>query len=53
MSEAATPEASIDGDCEPRFESVREALRRNFQEEAEWGCSVCGILDGQVVVDVC
>jgi CubicO group peptidase (beta-lactamase class C family) len=52
MSEASSPVSPIDGDCEPRFESVREALRRNFQEGSEWGCSVCVIVEGHVVVDL-
>ena len=46
------PDAPIGGACDPRFEGVREALRTNFREDGEWGCSVCVRVGGRTVVDL-
>jgi CubicO group peptidase (beta-lactamase class C family) len=40
------------GDCDPRFEPVREEFERNFSERGELGASVCVFVDGQPVVDL-
>ena len=40
------------GACDPRFEAVREAFERNFDERDEVGAAVCVTLDGETVVDL-
>ena len=40
------------GTCDPRFEPVREAFRRNFEELNEVGAAVAVHVDGQPVVDL-
>ena len=40
------------GACDPRFEPVREAFERNFDERDEVGAPVCVTLDGETVVDL-
>lgn len=42
----------IEGVCDPRFERVRDAFARNFQEHAEVGAAVTVVLGGEVVVDL-
>ncbi len=46
------PDAPIGGHCDRRFEGVRGALRTNFREEGEWGCSVCVRVGDRTVVDL-
>src|SRR5580693_2115868 len=59
MSPSATPDMDqvmtdtpISGRCDPRFEPVAEAFRRNFRDEQEIGASVCVFQGGQPVVDL-
>jgi CubicO group peptidase (beta-lactamase class C family) len=42
----------VDGDCDPRFESVRQAFRANFAEEDEVGAGLCVRVGGRGVVDL-
>lgn len=42
----------IHGDCDPRFERVRDAFAGNFSERGEVGASLCVIVDGEPVVDL-
>lgn len=42
----------IHGDCDPRFEPVREAFARNFREHNEVGAAVAFARDGEIVVDL-
>ena len=44
--------ADIQGDCDPRFEGVRQAFAGNFAERGEVGASLCVIVDGETVVDL-
>jgi CubicO group peptidase (beta-lactamase class C family) len=43
---------TIHGDCDPRFQAVREEFERNFRERGEIGASVCVTIEGQTVVDL-
>jgi CubicO group peptidase (beta-lactamase class C family) len=45
-------ESPICGDCDPRFERVREIFRDSFETGAELGASVCFTIDGEPVVDL-
>jgi CubicO group peptidase (beta-lactamase class C family) len=45
-------ENPICGDCDPRFERVREIFRDSFETGAELGASVCFTIDGEPVVDL-
>ena len=42
----------IEGSVDPRFERVREAFARNFEEHGEVGASVAVFVDGSPVVDL-
>ncbi|MFL5823621.1 MAG: serine hydrolase domain-containing protein [Solirubrobacteraceae bacterium] len=42
----------IHGQCDRRFEPVREALTENFRSHGEIGAAVAVMLDGQSVVDL-
>ncbi len=42
----------ISGNCEPRFEAVREAFTRNLDEGLDHGASVSVVLRGETVVDL-
>jgi CubicO group peptidase (beta-lactamase class C family) len=45
-------EAIVNGDCDPRFEPVRDAFRAGFADGLELGASLAIEIDGQVVVDL-
>jgi CubicO group peptidase (beta-lactamase class C family) len=45
-------EIPVHGDCDGRFERVREIFRKSFEKDAELGASVCITLDGENVVDL-
>lgn len=42
----------IHGLCDPRFSSLRDEFRRNFEERGEIGASLCVTLNGSPVVDL-
>lgn len=42
----------INGQCDPKFERVREEFERNFKEREEVGASVCVTIEGENVVDL-
>jgi CubicO group peptidase (beta-lactamase class C family) len=42
----------IQGTCDERFEAVREAFAKNFDEEREVGASVAVFVEGEPVVDL-
>ncbi len=42
----------MDGTCDPQFEPLREALRRNFDESGELGASLAVYHEGRPVVDL-
>src|ERR1700722_2270444 len=42
----------VQGECDPRFDSVCEEFNRNFRERGEGGASVCIAVDGRVAVDL-
>ena len=42
----------INGKCEPRFESVKEAFTRNFEEGMEVGASFAVTINGKYVIDI-
>ena len=42
----------VEGTCDPRFASVREAFAANFDGEREVGASFAATLDGKLVVDL-
>ncbi len=42
----------IHGHCDPRFEPVRRAFQKNFDEDGELGAAVAVTLDGRPVVDL-
>ena len=42
----------IQGVCDPRFETVREAFAENFAQRGDIGAAVCVYLEGKPVVDL-
>ena len=40
------------GKCEPRFEAIKNAFRKNFEEGREIGASFAVIINGKYVVDI-
>jgi CubicO group peptidase (beta-lactamase class C family) len=42
----------IHGDCDPRFQDVRDEFERNLRERGEVGACVCVMVDGRSVVDL-
>lgn len=48
----AATDLEIHGTCDPRFEPVREAFARNFEDAHEVGASVAVTLEGEFVVDL-
>ena len=42
----------VQGTCDPRFESVKEAFAGNFDAGTDVGASVAIVLDGELVVDL-
>jgi CubicO group peptidase (beta-lactamase class C family) len=44
--------ATIEGTCDERFESVRDAFADNFDQGLDVGASVCVTHDGRTVVDL-
>src|SRR5215470_4467334 len=49
----AVPPVAVEGNCDRRFEPVREALLGNFRDRGERGGAVCVLVDGRVVADLC
>jgi CubicO group peptidase (beta-lactamase class C family) len=47
-----TMTAMIDGRCDPRFASVRDAFSANFEAGREVGASFAATLNGELVVDL-
>jgi CubicO group peptidase (beta-lactamase class C family) len=45
-------QASVSGDCDPRFARVREEFERNFEERGEVGAAVAVTVRGETVVDL-
>jgi CubicO group peptidase (beta-lactamase class C family) len=43
---------SISGDCDPRFDAVREIFAANLESGADLGAGVAFTLDGETVVDL-
>ncbi len=43
---------TIDGHCDPRFASVRDAFTANFEAGRELGASLAATVDGELVVDL-
>jgi CubicO group peptidase (beta-lactamase class C family) len=43
---------AVQGNCETRFQGVRDEFERNFAERGEVGASVCVTVDGETVVDL-
>src|ERR1700730_946504 len=43
---------SIEGTCDPRFKSVKDAFAANFETAHEVGASVAMYIDGKLVVDL-
>ncbi|MGW4523579.1 serine hydrolase domain-containing protein [Amycolatopsis sp. NPDC004378] len=44
--------ATVQGECAPGFEPVREAFEANFSERGELGAAFTAIRDGEVVADL-
>ncbi|MHA1985488.1 MAG: serine hydrolase domain-containing protein [Promethearchaeota archaeon] len=47
-----TSKVEIHGSCEPRFEAVKDAFTRNFEEEMEVGASFAVTINGKYVIDI-
>ena len=47
-----TNNLEIHGFCEPRFEIVKDAFRRNFDEGMEVGASFAVIINSKYVIDI-
>lgn len=43
---------TIAGECDRRFQAVRDEFERNFRERGEIGASVCIIVEGRAMVDL-
>ena len=43
---------AVEGNCDPRFEPLRDAFRANFAERGELGAAVCVMVGGRVVADL-
>jgi len=43
---------SIEGQCDPRFEKVRQAFAANFETRGEVGAATAVTIDGQLVIDL-
>ena len=43
---------TINGECDPRFERVREAFAENFAQRNEVGAAAAVVVDGRCVVDI-
>jgi len=43
---------AVDGQCDPRFEPLRDAFRANFAERGERGAAVCVMVGGHLVADL-
>ena len=43
---------AVDGQCDPRFEPLRDAFRANFAERGERGAAVCVMVSGHLVADL-
>jgi len=56
MSSKASPPASesalVSGDCDPRFERVREIFTESIERKQNLGAAVSFVIDGEVVVDL-
>jgi CubicO group peptidase (beta-lactamase class C family) len=42
----------VQGECHPRFQSVRDAFARNLRDQDEVGAAVAVVIDGEPVVDL-
>jgi CubicO group peptidase (beta-lactamase class C family) len=47
-----TGKVEIQGLCEPRFEAVKDAFTRNFEEGMEVGASFAVTINGEYVIDI-
>jgi len=47
-----TNKVEIKGLCEPRFEAVKDAFTRNFEERMEVGASFAVTINGEYVIDI-
>lgn len=47
-----TNKVEIHGLCEPRFEAVKDAFTRNFEEGMEVGASFAVTINGKYVIDI-
>ena len=47
-----TNQVEIHGHCEPRFEAVKDAFTRNFEEGMEVGASFAVTINGKYVIDI-
>lgn len=47
-----TPAGRVEGQCDPKFQGVRDAFVENFQARGEVGASVAITLEGRTVVDL-
>ncbi len=45
-------EIEVHGYCDERFETVKEAFLKNFEEDLEVGASFAATIDGEFVVDI-
>jgi len=43
---------AVEGNCDPRFEPLRDAFRANFAERGELGAAVCVMINGRIVADL-
>src|SRR5215471_1390467 len=47
-----TDSLRVSGECDPRFEPVREAFAANFRDHAELGAAVAVQIDGRTRIDL-
>ncbi|GAG78919.1 unnamed protein product, partial [marine sediment metagenome] len=47
-----TDKVEIKGFCEPRFEAVKDAFNRNFEEGMEVGATFAVTINGKYVIDI-
>lgn len=42
----------IHGHCDKKFAAVKEAFRKNFEDDLELGASFAATIDGKFMVDI-
>jgi CubicO group peptidase (beta-lactamase class C family) len=52
MAKKMLEKVEVHGQCDERFEPVKEAFLKNFEEDLEVGASLAATIDGKFVIDI-